>query len=240
MGWTTLLALVATLNIFYWMQLGFKEIEHWMKPQISKVGEAPFQVPSFRIEHGRAMSNLPQPHYSNTNHFPIILDLKSEIEKPESQFPQGIVISREQFKFWLEGTQVLSAPWTGWPDGEVNAAYIELIEKETFRLWPLVMMVVWFLFIAGGLIQALFFTIFVSFLEKTVQPSFTFQQIFNVALFAMVPSSLIVATYVSFQVNLVGLGLLYFCAYCFMMVTASNACRASLRPPSSTDTGLDL
>ncbi len=223
-GWSLILSVVLMANLIQWFQMGFRNIE--------KVAPS---LPAFSLSNGVAYSSLSQPYYANTNHFPIILDLEGKVAAPEKTFPSGVVVHKRELKFWIEGARPGLMSWSGWPNGTVNADYLKSLQHQTFLVLPFIFVILWLIVIAMGMIQAWAFSIFVGLMEKHAEPAFNFKQLFNIALFSITPCSVIVATYISLRLSQVNYSLIYFCAYCFVLIMASGACRASLRPPEDQE-----
>jgi hypothetical protein len=62
-----------------------------------------------------------------------------------------------------------------------------------------------------------------------MDPSFSFQQLFNLSVFALTPGCLIVAIYSTMNFDVVRQDLIYFSCYCLFLILASGECRAALR-----------
>ena len=216
---TALLSLVLVGNMVYRFKMGFPAIQN-----------AARSIPSFRLTNGQASSSLSQPYYANTNQFPIVFDLEEKVSAPEKMFPSGILIRKREFRFWIEKSQPIAVSWTGWPDGEFNADYLKKLEEQILLNIPWFYLLIWIGVALLGMIQALLFTTLAGMLERALRPGFTFAQLFNIALFAITPGAIIVATYLSFGLGDIPYALLYFSCYCFFLVMASGACRVFLQP----------
>ena len=163
----------------------------------------------------------------------MILDLKDTLKTVEKDFPAGIVIRRNEMIFWKEGYPTLKQRWMGLPDGTVNRAYLEEIQRETLMATPIVFVLFWLGILLVGLLQAFFFSSLSGFMERTLAPNFTFPQLFNIAIFSLTPGCIIIATYGTIRFNHVNYGLVYFMCYTIFFILASNACRMKLRPEGS-------
>lgn len=227
-GWSFFLTAVLMLNLLWLMHLGFQNARTWIP-----------NLPAFSLSNGIAQSSLPQPYYANTNTFPTILDLEGNLPDPEKTFSSGLVIQKKQMRLWIEGwvdgKRPMVIPWTRWPDGEVNATYLYEIERLTWLQIPFYFFILWLLLAAMGMVQAYGFTMFVGFMERRMDIAFTFNQLFNISLFAITPASLLVATYLSVRFHEIHFGLLYFGVYSFVLIMAAGACRDSLRPRQSRE-----
>lgn len=221
--WITLSALIAvvfTATALYWLETGFPLIEKFAR-----------RLPSFSLTNGAAYSALPQPYLTNTNQFPIILDLERNTNDFSKKYPSGLLLGKKDFQFWSEGSRPVAFLWAGWPDGKVDAAYLDHLRRETIHMVPWFWAVIWLILVAGGMLQALFFTMLAGLLEQTLLPRFTFSQLFNISLFAITPPAIIVTTYLILGLHEIRMDLLYFCVYCLFLVMASGACRTLLRKP---------
>ena len=225
---SSLLAVAFVGNLAHWFKIGF--------PVIQKVMA---HVPAFSLANGQARSPLPQPFFANTNQFPIILDLEKKLEEPQKMFPKGVLIRKKEFSFWLDDSKPILVPWKGWPDGEVNGAYLKNLENETLWALPWFFLVIWLGLGALGLIQSLVFTMLAGLLERSITPNYTFLQLYNIALFAVTPGAIIVATYVSFGLYEIQYSVLYVCCYCLFFMMASSACRPLLKPSGKDEADED-
>ncbi|MBI4027310.1 MAG: DUF1189 family protein [Verrucomicrobia bacterium] len=242
----TFLGLPLRSTICFWALLSFllslvamANIIHWFKAECPAIARRIFShVPEFNIANGQASSRLPQPFFANTNQFPIILDIDRSLAAPEKMFPAGVAVRQRDLLFWTQETKPVVMPWKQWPDGTINADYLDKLLKEITQTLPFMFPIVWLVILFAGLIESLFFTLLAAFLERSMNPSFTFGQLFNLALFAMTPGALTVAIYAAIGFYEVSF-LLYFCGHCFFFVMASGACRVSLRPPEDIPPPLD-
>jgi hypothetical protein len=220
------LAGAVLLIITYWFKIAFPLIEK----------EAVDHLPPFAITNGQAYSSIPQPYITNTNDFPIILDFENKINSPKTTYPHGgLQIGKKDMNVWVEDMVWPPLSWSLFPNGEINKAYLEKLGQETLRRLPYLFPSLWLSLMLVGLIQALLFTMFAGFLERSLDPNFQFSQLFNISLFALTPSSLFVTLYASIGFTEISYGLLYFACYCFFVIMASGACRSFLRPPSEKD-----
>ncbi len=200
-------------------------------PQVRQAAQT---IPSLVISNGMAYSEWPQPYVTNTNHFPVIVDLEDRFAAPEKKFARGIIVHKKEFHFWLEGSGLLRMPLASWPNGRVDPAYFENLQREVYREIPLLCGAGWMVFIAAGMLQALFFSGLINILESTMKPRLTFRRIFNIAVFALTPGAIIAATYVSTGISMVlDVRLIYLCCYCFFLVMTTGVCR--IRPDAEEE-----
>lgn len=227
--WTVfsaLLGLVAWGNLIHWLQMGYPLI----------VKKAAPVLPPFSITNGTASSPLPQPHFSNTNQFPIILDFEARVVAPEKLFPTGVIFRKHELKFWSQDGREMVMPWKALPDGTVNEDYLQKLEKVMLRGCLYFYPVIWLGILLAGLLQAVLFTMLAGLLERSMIPRFSFTQLFNIAVFALTPGCVIIAAYVTAGMLRMRLDLIYFACYCFFLVMASGACRSHLgRSEDSAD-----
>jgi hypothetical protein len=202
----------------------------WFREAMPAIEAAAAQLPAFSLTNGMAISSLPQPYLANTNQFPIILDLENRMPEPEKTFPSGLVIRKQNFSWWLEGAKPIQNSWTGWPDGEVNHAYLKNLERLTYTISPFFLIVFWFGFFAMGFVQAYFFTFTTSLLDRSETP-FTFNEVFNLSLFSITPASIITLTYMILGVDLLPYGMLYFTTFTIYFIMSYGACRMQREPP---------
>jgi hypothetical protein len=220
------LAGFAMWNISVWFNLAFPVI----------IKKAQDHLPEFEFRQGKAYSQLPQPYYSNTNDFALIQDIQGTIKNPEKIFPKGLVIRQSEMLYWTEDSPVARVEWKPQlPDGKVNAAYLKDLGDQIVMLWPIFLLIIWLGIIVLGLVQAFLFTSLAGFLERSMDPSFSFAQLLNLAIFALTPGSMIVAIYVTIGFSEIRKELIYFGCYCFFLIMSSGACRDELRGPEEED-----
>lgn len=248
-GYVALLNLPLRASLGYWVGVSFLiagiilyNFVHWFNmgyPLIVK--EAAPILPEFTISNGQAYSNLPQPYFSNTNQnqFPVILDLNNSITNAQSIYPKGgLVIRQKQADIWMEGSPFPPVQWTGFPNGTVNREYLENLGRTGSRTIPIFFPAIWLVMVLLGIIQAMLFTMLAGLMERSMDPSFTFTQLFNISLFALTPSSLIVCALMSGGIE-ISYGIVYFAVYCYFVVMASGICRLTLRRPGGPSNGDD-
>jgi hypothetical protein len=219
---SALLGIVGMINIVRWSKVSYPII----------VKQASEFLPEFSISNGQAFSSLPQPYFSNTNQFPIILDLENQVQTPEKMFPMGIVIKKHELIFLNDGKSTPVSRWDQWPNGKVDAAYLDQVSKKRVELLPFIYPIIWLVLMFFGLLQAFLFTMMAGFLERSIRPSYSFAQLFNIALFCITPGALMIAFFQLIQAKGIRYDLLYFASYCFFFVMASAASRMSLIPES--------
>jgi len=215
------LAVVAIVYCMVWSRMA--------SPLI--VRKATEYLPPFTVENGQIHSSLPQPHFSNTNDFPVIMDLEGSLNEPEKMFAQGLILRKKELRVWTRDGPRFAVPFERWPDGTVDGPYLEQITQQLSQTIPFLFPIIWLSFMLLGLLQAFIFTVLAGLLERSIDPCFNFSQLFNICLFSITPGAIIVATYMSCQLLQFRLDLLYFACYCFFLVMASGACRMKLRPP---------
>jgi len=191
-------------------------------------------IPEFSFENGEMKTSLPTPVIADKGPRPIILDPAETIAKPLPGYTNGMVhIGRKVIKFWPKPDMepgIFSI--ARFPSGKVDHDYLLDFGRQIGYVGgPFIFLVMTLGFFVAGLLQALFFATLVSFLEKTIQPSFTFDQMLNISIYALTPGSLIVAVYWAWGVALVPLDLIYFFVYIVFHVMGSGACRRSMMPP---------
>lgn len=195
-------------------------------------------LPEFSFQNGRTVTSMPTPSISNTNRMPVVLDPEGKIDKLPPHFTNGMFhIGRSKIKVWPRpGADPMIVPLDGFPDGRVDQDYITRIGRQGgYVVAPFFWIVLTLVFFLLGLLQALFFATLVSFLEKTIQPSFTFDEMLNISIYALTPGALIVTVYWAWGISLVPYDLVYFFSYIVFHVMASGACRRSMMPPGWDD-----
>jgi hypothetical protein len=238
MIFTGVLALLAFLQMRYFLSLALPLIE-----------EKGANLPPLSITNGVAYSPLPQPHYSNTNDFPIILDLKNTERELEERFSQGLVIREKTLTFW-SGKIRMETPYSkGLPDGTVDREYLRKLGEDQKKALPMLIPAIWLTLSLIGLLQAFIFTALAGIVERNIEPAFKFEQLFNVAIFALIPASVgtlfvmcLVPIYQMLGLVEAGVSgntllLIYFAIYSFFIVFASGACRPTLQPPREKPSG---
>lgn len=228
--WAALSAILATVaipNLIQRLNMAY--------PLILKHSVA---LPEFSLKNGVATSALPQPYYANTNDFPLVLDLAETIKEPHKLFPQGVVIHKHGGLFWSDESSI-PWEWNRWPDGTVNTAYLQKLRDQMSGAIPIVFVIIWLGIMLLGLLQALTFTMLAGILERSISPSFTFNQLFNISLFALTPGCIIIAVYASIGFHEIRYELLYFGCYCLFLIMASGMCRSALLPQNSENSKED-
>jgi hypothetical protein len=195
-------------------------------------------LPEFSFQKGRTVTALPTPSVTNTNSVPIVLDPGEKFDKLPADFTNGMFhIGRSTIKVWTKpGADPVVVPIDGFPDGRVDQNYImNLGTRAGYVVAPFFWVVLALVFFLVGLLQALFFATLVSFLEKTIRPSFSFDEMLNISIYALTPGALIVTVYWIWGVSIVPYDLVYFFTYIVFHVMASGACRRSMMPPGWED-----
>ena len=191
-------------------------------------------LPDFSFRNGQTFTTAETPVIVKTGALPIVLDPGEKITRLPPEFTNGMFhIGKTRIKVWASSaSDPKIVPIKGIPDGKVDREY--LVRFGTwlgYILAPLWLAVLTLLFFVIGLLQALFFATLVSFLDKAIQPSFTFDEMLNISVYALTPGCLIVTVYWAWGVALVPLDLVYFFAYIVFHVMGSGACRRSMMPP---------
>ena len=202
--------------------------------------EAASKVPAFRIEQGHAVCSLPQPFLSNTNQFPIILDMEGSVTNHTRAFPSGILIRKNDLTVWKQGGTPFQSSLQSFPEGEVNANYLIKLGQEARHSLPFLTLIIWPILLIAGLFQASIFTLLATVLENSIQPRFSARQLFNFAVFALTPGTLIVTAYSLFNLTELHSGAIYFSCYGLFLILATGACRIHLltdkqAPPPDAD-----
>ena len=210
---SALLAAVATINVIHLVRKG--------------IG----YVPEFRIEKGEAYAPMDQPFFAHTDQFPIIIDTSETLQDFQKQFSTGLIIRKKEVVYWKGDESRISFPLHVFPDGVVDAFYLDRLSRDLPVSFP----ATWLCLMLFGLAQAFLFAVFANLLESTISPGYTFKQLWNLAVFALTPPSIVVAFYASIQFFGVPYPLLYLSCYCFFLVMATGACRTALEKAPPTD-----
>ena len=196
--------------------------------------EAARNMPEFSFRNGELVTPLKTPVIADKGPRPIVLDPDEKIAQPLPGFTNGMFhIGKKKIRIWMKPDMdpVMFTIKT-LPPGKVDRDYILRTGKQFgYVCAPFLFVVLALVFFVVGLLQSLFFATLVSFLEKTIQPSFSFDEMLNISVYALTPGSLIVAVYWAWGVALVPLDLIYFFAYIVFHVMGSGACRRSMMPP---------
>lgn len=200
-------------------------------------------LPEFSFKDGQTVTSLKTPVIEKTGPKPIVLDPDDKITRPPPEFTNGMFhIGKTKIKVFWAGAA--NDPWIipikGFPDGRVDRDFLvnfgTLMGYVGAPLWFVILTLVFYLV---GLLQALFFATLVSFLEKTIQPSFTFEEMLNISIYALTPGALIVTVYwiwgMFWGLLPIPFDLVYFLSYIIFHVMGSGACRRSLMPPDQED-----
>lgn len=200
-------------------------------------------LPEFSFQNGQTVTTLQTPVIVKNGPQPIVLDPDDKIPRPPPGFTNGMFhIGKTKIKvFWaVTAADPWIIPIKGFPDGRVDRDF--LIHFGTLMGYvgaPLWLVILTLIFFVIGLLQALFFATLVSFLEKTIQPSFTFDEMLNISIYALTPGALIVIVYwiwgVFWGLLPVPFDLVYFLSYIIFHVMGSGACRRTMMPPDEED-----
>ncbi len=204
----------------------------------SFAAEVARNLPEFSFRKGETSTTLETPVIMNTGSVPIVLDPGDKITRPPPGFTNGMFhIGKTRIKVWMDSDgDPKIIPIKTFPDGKVDRDYIlQLGQRLGYILAPFLFVVLTLVFFVVGLLQALFFATLVSFLEKAIQPSFTFDEMLNISVYALTPGSIIIAVYWAWGVAAIPLDLVYFFVYIVFHVMGSGASRRSMMPPAADE-----
>lgn len=217
------LGLLVTLSVIPWAWSWTREFAEW----------ADANLPRFSIREGKLVSDAPQPYSTTRDDAVFILDTTGQVTAPDPNAVSGVLFTADKVVVWFANTNVSppvivqrDVPLTGFPDGDVNAAYWRRLMRSTLALaTPLL----WGLFTLMGLLtallQAYLFSLVASFMERSLPRGMTLAQLLSIAMLAVTPGAIIVAAYMAMRLQGLNLWLIYLVAYGIFLIGATNACR---------------
>ncbi|MBV9463003.1 MAG: DUF1189 family protein [Verrucomicrobiae bacterium] len=195
------------------------------------------RLPPFSFQGGRLHAEVPTPAYSQTNVYPghieqVVLDPDHKITGPPSTMTNGFMrIGLDKIEMWrVPNEPPAEVLIKNLPDGKVDEAYLLRHFRDAIHILTPVLWIVLSLFACVvGLLQALFFTSLVAFLEKS-RGLFTYSQLLNISIFALTPASVFLAVYKIWDLEEFPYPYFYLFAYIIYHVLGTQACRDSLTP----------
>jgi len=189
--------------------------------------------PPFAIRNGEVVTAVAQPHYGGDENFRLILDTTGTVTNADPVAPYGMLFTKDHFLMWVRTTNAPAAavqmkrqPLRGFPDGDVNGAYIRGLIRSF--LWVALPFLYGLLVLVGTLtclLQAYLFSVVASFTERSMPGPLTMNQLLSVAIHAVTPAAIIFAVYTSFRLRGVNVWLIYLIAYGIFLIGGTNACR---------------
>jgi hypothetical protein len=200
-------------------------------------------LPKFSVRNEHVVTEVAQPARAGNDAFRFILDTTGQVTAPETNAERGVLVTSDEFLVWYQSgggsnanLQTRRQSWRGFPDGVVNGDYFRKLTR-TFA-WvgvPLCYLVM----AVGGmvlvLVQALFFSLVGSFVERNTPRPLSLTQHLNIAIHAVTPAALIVTAYLALRMWAMDFWLIYLVAYGVALIGASNACRDKTPPKQNED-----
>jgi hypothetical protein len=195
--------------------------------------------PAFSIHDGKVMSQEKQPYSWGNNDVRFILDTTGGANKPDTNATFGVLFTSDSFLYWMTPTNPPMPVSTrlqslrGFPNGVVNGDYFRhLVRAMLWLLVPLGWLLLFLIGMLSCLLQAYFFSITASFMERSMPAPLRLSQLLNIAIHACTPAAIVVAAYGIMRLHDVDLLLLvYLVVYGIFLVGATYACRDQVRKP---------
>ena len=189
--------------------------------------------PAFSIQDGRVTTTVKQPCIAGTDQFRVILDTTGQVTEPDTNAPQGILFQADSVTVWMKATNAPEAAvrsrsqtLRGFPDGPFNGAYFRrLIRLSLWAALPFLWPALTLLGLLTALLQAYFFSVISSLMERGLPGRLQLNQLLNIAIHAVTPGAIIVTAYAAMRLPGLDLWLVYLIAYGVFLVGATNACR---------------
>jgi hypothetical protein len=189
-------------------------------------------LPRFSIQNERVVTDVEQPYRAGNDAFLFVLDTTGQTTGPVTSAERGVLVTGSEILFWYQPLanattiQSRAQSWRGFPEGVVNGAYLlGFVRAVAWVGIPL-----GYLTLATGgmvfiLMQAMFFAVVGSIVERKAPRPLSLTQQLNIAIHAATPASIIVAAYMAFRMWNMDFWLIYLITYGIALIGASNACR---------------
>ncbi|HTS16256.1 MAG TPA: DUF1189 family protein [Verrucomicrobiae bacterium] len=201
--------------------------------------------PNFSIHDGKIVTQAAQPVSWGDNNLRFILDTTNAVPKPDPTAAYGVLFTSDSFLYWMTppndagtGASTNSEPVSrlqslrGFPDGAIDGAYFRRLIHA--MLW-LFVPIGWVTIVVAGLLccllQAYFFALVASILERSMPSPLKLPQLLNIAIHAATPPAIVVTIYLVMRLHGINMWLVYLIVYGIFLVGASNACRDPIRRP---------
>ncbi len=202
--------------------------------------------PDFSIKNGRIIAMATQPVYWGNDNLRFILDTANAAPAADTNSAFGVLFTSDGFLYWMTTSNAPGPVSThlqslrGFPDGVVNGDYFRrLIRAMLWLLLPIGWVTLAALGLLGCLLQAYFFSVVASWMERSMPSPLKLSQLLNIAIHAATPPAIVVTIYSALRLPGLNLWLVYLIVYGIFLVGASNACRDRLRraepPPPMPD-----
>lgn len=190
-------------------------------------------LPAFAIKDGHVTSPVPQPYRTAADGFLFILDTTGATTQPDTNALQGVLLNSDSFTFWIGATngptpvmRTQRSSLRGFPDGTVTGDYF----RQLFRsfLWvggPMAWGLLGALALLIILIHATIFAVFATLMERRALRALSLRQLFNVAVHAATPATLVNAAFIALQLESINLWWLFLAVYGVYLIGAVAASR---------------
>jgi hypothetical protein len=202
--------------------------------------------PDFSIKDGKVITPTTQRVSWGNNNLRFILDTTNATAAVDSNSAFGVLFTADSFLYWMTPSNAPAPVSThpqslrGFPDGAVNGDYFRnLIRAMLWLLMPIGWVTLVVLGLLGCLLQAYFFSVIASLLERSMPSPLKLSQLLNIALHAATPPAIVVTIYSALRLPGLNMWLVYLIVYGIFLVGAANACRDHIRrlepPPPMPD-----
>jgi hypothetical protein len=189
--------------------------------------------PPIAIQNGEVVTAVAQPYYSGDENFRLILDTSGTVTNADPTAVAGLLIMKDHFLMWVRNTNTPTAtvqmkrqPLRGFPDGEVNGAYLRgLVRSFLAVALPLLYALLVLVGTLTCLLQAYLFSVIASFTERSLPAPLTMNQLLSVAIHAVTPAAIVFTVYTAFRLDGVNIWILYLIAYGIFLIGGTHACR---------------
>jgi hypothetical protein len=202
--------------------------------------------PDFSIKDGKIVTTVTQRVSWGDPKLRFVLDTSSANPVADTNSTFGVLFTADSFLYWMTASNAPAPVSThlqslrGFPDGAVDGDYFRRLIRA--MLWILVP-IGWVTLAAVGLLccllQAYFFSVIASLLERSMPAPLKLSQLLNIAIHAATPPAIVVTIYSALRLPGLNMWLVYLIVYGIFLVGASNACRDHLRrvepPPPMPD-----
>jgi hypothetical protein len=194
-------------------------------------------LPRFEIKNGEVLYDSTEPFVYDDKTLRIAIDTTGATNSFVYSAPYTLFVGRDRIRFGValkdpDGRYVPTTenvpPLKSFPNGIVNGEYVRtLATKWLWLSMPYAVLLYFFGWLLGMLIQAYVFTLAISFAESTTLRKFGFNELFNVAAHACAPAAIVVTTlivsraYHQFEWVLIAFLVTYF----VYVMGATAACR---------------
>jgi hypothetical protein len=202
--------------------------------------------PEFSIKGGKIVTPVTERVSWGNPSLRFILDTANAAPAADTNSTVGVLFTADGFLYWMTPSNAPGPVSThlqslrGFPDGAVNGDYFRrLIRAMLWLLLPIGWVTLVMLGLVGCLLQAYFFAVVASLLERSMPSPLKLPQLLNIAIHAATPPAIVVTIYSAMRLPGLNMWLVYLIVYGIFLVGAANACRDHVQraepPPPMPD-----